>query len=69
MGQACLNLEPHNAEELRAEIRGTQRHANNPRRNITEEGAQALAELRKDHSKVILTAEKGVAPVEVIWWN
>ena len=47
--QACLNLEPHNAEELRAEIRRALRHVNNPRRNITKE-AQALAELKKDHS-------------------
>ena len=58
-----MNLEPHNAEELRAEIGGALRHAHNPRRNITKEEAQALAELRKDHSRVILTADKGVALV------
>ena len=45
-----MNLEPHNSEELRAEIRGALRHAHDPRRNITKEEAQALAELRKDHS-------------------
>ena len=61
--QACLNLEPHNVEELGAEIRGALRHAHNPRRNITKEEAQALAELRKDHSRVTLTADKGVALV------
>ena len=61
--QACLNLEPHNAEVLRAEIRGALRHAHNPRRNIPKEEAQALAELRKDHSRVILTADKEVALV------
>ena len=54
-------MEPHNAEELRAEIRGALRPAHNPRRNITKEEAQALAELRKDHSRVILTADKGAA--------
>ena len=59
--QACLNLEPHNAEELRAEIRGALRHAHNPRMNITKEEAQALAELRKDHSRVIPTADKGIS--------
>ena len=58
-----MNLEPHNSEELRAEMRGALRHAHNPRRNITKEEAQALAELRKDHSIVILTADKGVALV------
>ena len=61
--QACLNLEPHNAEELRAEIKGALRHAHNSRKNITKEEAQALAELRKDHSRVILTVDKGVALV------
>ena len=61
--QACLNQKLHNAEELRAEINGALRHEHNPRRNITKEEAQALAELRKDHSRVILTADKGVALV------
>ena len=61
--QACLNLEPHNTEVLRAEIRVALRHAHNLRRNITREDAQALVELRKDHSRVILTADKGVALV------
>ena len=55
--QACLNLEPHNAEELRAEIRRALIHAHNPRRKITKEEAQVLAELRKDHSRVILIKE------------
>ena len=32
-------------------------------KNITKEDAQALAELRKDQSRVILTADKGVALV------
>ena len=35
----------------------------NPRKKITKEEAQALAELRRDHSRVILTADKGVALV------
>ena len=63
--QACLNLEPHNTEELRAEIRGALRHAHNPGRNITKEEAQSLAEIRKDHPRVILTADKGVALVVI----
>ena len=61
--QACLNLEPHNAEELRAEIRGALRHSHKSGSNITKEEAQALSELKKDHSRVILTANKGVALV------
>ena len=59
----CQNLEPHSAEELKAEIRGALKHLHNPRKNITKEEAQALAELRKDQSRVILTADKGVALV------
>ena len=61
--QACLNLEPHSAEELRAEIRGALKHSKNPKRNISKEEVQALAELKKDQSRVILTADKRVAVV------
>ena len=56
------NLEPHNAE-LRAEIRGALRHLHNSRKNINKEDVQALAELRKDQSGVILTADKGIVLV------
>ena len=45
------------------QIKGALKHAHNPRRNITKEEAQALAELRKDHSRVILTDDKRVALV------
>ena len=62
MEQACQNLEPHDAEELRAEIRGPS-NIHIPKENITKEEAQALAELRKDQSKVIFTADKGVTLV------
>ena len=61
--QACLKLEPHSAEELRAEMRGALRHSKNPKRNITKEEVKALAELKKDQSRVILTVDKGVAIV------
>ena len=60
---ACQNLEPHSVKELRAEIRGSLKHSHNPRKNITKEEAQALADLRKDQARVILTADKGVALV------
>ena len=58
-----MNLEPHNAKELRAKIRGGLTHSHKSRRNITKEEAQALSELKKDQSRVILTADKGVALV------
>ena len=60
---ACLKLEPHNAEELRAEMRGALRHSQNPKSNITKQEVQALADLKKDQSRVILTADKGLAIV------
>ena len=34
--QACLKLEPHNAEELRASMRGALRNTQEPTRNITK---------------------------------
>ena len=61
--QACMKLEPHNAEELRAEMRGALRNLQEPTRNITKQEVQALVELKKDQSRVILTADKGVAIV------
>ena len=57
--QACLKLEPHSVEELRAEMKGALSHSQNPKRNITKEEVQALAEFKKDQSRVILTADKG----------
>ena len=61
--QACLKLEPHNAEELRATMRGALRNSHEPTSNITKQEVQALVELKKDQSRVILTADKGVAIV------
>ena len=61
--QACLKLEPHSAEEHRAEMRGALKHSQNPKRNITKQEVQAHAELKKDQSRVILPADKGVAIV------
>ena len=61
--QACLKLEPHNAEELRATMRGALINSKEPTSNITKQEVQALAELKKDQSRVILTVDKGVAIV------
>ena len=61
--EACLKLEPHNAEELRAAMRGALRNSQEPTSNITKQEVQAFAELKKDQSRVILTVDKGVAIV------
>ena len=61
--KASSTIEPNSAEDLRAEIRGALKHTHLPRSNIGREEVQALAELKRDSSKVILTADKGVALV------
>ena len=58
-----MKLEPHNAEELRAAMRGALRNSQEPTSNITKQEVQVLVELKKDQSRVILTADKGVAIV------
>ena len=44
-------------------MRGALRNSPEPTRNITKQEVQVLAELKKDQSRVILTADKGVAIV------
>ena len=61
--QACLKLELHNVEKLRATMRGALRNSQEPTRNITKQEVQALVELKNDQSRVILTEDKGVAIV------
>ena len=58
-----MKLEPHNAEELRAAMRGALRNSQEPTSNITKQEIWALAELKKDQERVILTVDKGVAIV------
>ena len=58
-----MKLEHHNAEELRAKMRGAMRNSQELKRNFTKQEVQALVELKKDQSRVILTADKGVAIV------
>ena len=61
--KACSTMEPNRAEELRAEIRGALRKTHSTRSNINREEVQALAELKRDSSKVSIPADKGVALV------
>ena len=61
--KACSTLDHNRAEELRAEIRGALRKTHSTRRNINREEVHALAELKRDSSKVIIPADKGVALV------
>ena len=59
--KACSTLEHNRAEELRAEIRGALRKTHSIRKNINREEVQVLVKLKRDSSKVIIPADKGVA--------
>ena len=61
--QTCQNLAQGEAEELRAEVKAVLKKCQPPRNNITKEEQKALNELRKDTSRVILTADKGTCLV------
>ena len=60
---ACSQLRQGEAEELRGEIKTILKKIKPPKSNITTEERRALAELRKDKSKIILTADKWVSIV------
>ena len=61
--QTCQNLTQGEAEELRAEVKAVLKKFQPPRNNITKEEQKALSELKKDTSRVILTADKGTCLV------
>ena len=60
---ACTKLKPGKGEELRGEIKTILKKIRTPANNITKEEKKALAELRRDSNKIILTADKGVSLV------
>ena len=60
---ACMKLKQGKADELRGEIKTILKKIKTPANNITKEEKKALVELRKDTSKTILTADKGVSLV------
>ena len=61
--QACSKLQPSEAEELRGEVKPIIKRSHNPHSNITREEWKALKELKEDKSRMVLTADKGVALV------
>ena len=56
-------LDQGKAEELRGEIKAILKNIRPPRPNISKKEEKAIQELRKDQSKIVLTADKGVAMV------
>ena len=61
--KTCHNLTQGEADEMRAEIKAAIKSSQLPRPNISREEHKALRELKKDDTRVILTADKGVCLV------
>ena len=60
---ACSKLEEGKAEEFRVQVKAAIQKIKKPKPNITRSQRIAIAELKKDHSRMVLTADKGVALV------
>ena len=61
--KACSKLEEGKAEEFRVQVKAAIQRNKKPRPNLTRGEWKALAELKKDQSRMILTADKGVVLV------
>ena len=60
---ACNQLQQGKAEELLGEIKAVLKKIHPPKFNITREERKAIKELRRDKTRMILTADKGVSMV------
>ena len=61
--QPCHKLKEGEVDELRVEVKNLLKKAKTPRSNISREEFQAIKELKRDDSRIILTADKGVVMV------
>ena len=61
--QACTQLKLGEAEELRGEVKTILKKIQPSKSDINREEQKALAELRKDKNRIILTAGKGISMV------
>ena len=61
--KACQQLKQGEAEELRGEIKSIIKKIPPPRPNISKEEHQAIQQLKKDNTRMNLTADKGVCLV------
>ena len=60
---ACTKLEEGQADEFRVQVKAAIQKIQKPKPNITRGERKAIAELKKDPSRMVLTADKGVALV------
>ena len=61
--QACMKLKKGKPEELRGETKAVMKKIHTPPSNITKEERKPSTELKKDFTRMILTADKGVSLV------
>ena len=61
--KACTSLQPGKAEELRGEVKANIKKMQPPKYNLTKEDYKAMEELKKEKTRMILTADKGVSIV------
>ena len=61
--QICQKLVQGEAEELKGEVKAILKKVQLPRQNITKEEQKAITELKKDDTRIILTADKGISLV------
>ena len=63
--KACQHLDQCKAEELRGEIKQLLKKKHNIKPNIPKEELQALKQMKKDNTRMVLTGDKGVSMVVV----
>ena len=63
IAHACTKLEEGKAEEYRVQVKAAIQKIQKPKPNITRGERIAIVELKKDPSRIVLTADKGVALV------
>ena len=61
--KACLKLPTGKVEELRGEVKAILKKKTNNKPNIIREEHKAIKELRRDNTRMVLTADKGVSMV------
>ena len=63
--KVCQSLDTNMAEELRSEVYGVLRKPHQPKPNLKKEEMIAMKQLKADKSRMVLTADKGVALVVI----
>ena len=61
--KACTSLQPGKVEELRGEVKTNIKKMQPPKYNLTKGEHKAMEELKKDKTRMILTADKGISIV------